>query len=723
MKRSLPPFTLGFLSLALQVVLLREFFVHFQGNEMTYGLLLAAWLLWSGMGSLLSHRLKITGESLPNLLCLVLVISPVCLAGLRLSRLILGILPAEMTGPATMSAFALALSLLLSFPLGLAFVAAVRAGGGDAAFVYSLESLGAAAGGLTVYFLLSPHLSNWQAAGAVGLAVWTAVFFFPPGKTHAFLRVGAALASVLFFLGDAPTQKLYWSPMELVASRDTPYAKLQSVRSGGEVTLYVNGVPAFSSGDASSAEEAVHFALLQRSGGGRALLLGGGAGGGLEEALKHPGLSLDYVELDPEIIRLADRTLPRERTAVFRDARVRIRYRDGRAYLSDNDRPYDALLLNLPEPSTAQLNRYYTREFFELAARNLSPEGVLSIRVSSAENYLSPARARHLASLRWTLGEVFPEVAVVPGPASIFLASRSPLTLEAEILSREADRRGLEVTYVRREMLGDRLNPTRTELLRQTLAAEPRRINSDRVPLGYHDIHALWTSHFRGFDSRMLEILSRMPRWWLTGFPLILGLLIFLLIRLRATKRSALLAPLTLLGFSGIAAEVLVILRFQTLYGAVYGSFALLLACFMAGLWLGSLLGRRRSRMSGKDLPRSQAGIALVFMLILASLLAAVPKLLFFLMLLMFGLLAGSLFVQANALYIKNVKDQGTGYGLDLIGSFLGAAAVSTLLLPLSGQVPTAFFLLGLNVIALVFLLSLFSSGARPDAPSGGKKP
>jgi len=56
-------------------------------------------------------------------------------------------------------------------------------------------------------------------------------------------------------------------------------------------------------------------------------------------------------------------------------------------------------------------------------------------------------------------------------------------------------------------------------------------------------------------------------------------------------------------------------------------------------------------------------------------------------------------------------KDQGRGYGLDLIGSFLGAAAVSTLLLPLSGLVPTAFFLLGLNMIAAAGRAVLFLTG------------
>ncbi|MBN2198555.1 MAG: hypothetical protein JW747_01765 [Candidatus Aminicenantes bacterium] len=707
MKRRLPPFVLGFLSLALQIVLLREFFVHFQGNEMTYGLLLASWLFWGGLGSLLAHRLKVSSGRLSNLFCLVLILSPACLAGLRLSRLALGILPTELTGPSAMSAFALALTLLVSFPLGLLFVSAVRARGGDAAFVYSMESLGAAAGGLAVHFLLVPHLSNWQVAGLVGLAAWTAVFFFGSGKPHVWLRAGAALAPVLLFFGDAPTQRLFWKPLALVATRDTPYGKLQVVGAGSEVTLYVNAVPVFSSGDAAEAEEAVHFALLQRPRPENVLLLGGGAGGGIEEALKHPGGILDYVELDPEIIRLSERILPPEKTAVFLNPRVSIHYRDGRAYLAETPKRYDAILLNLPEPSTAQLNRYYTLEFFQSAARRLAPDGVLSFRIPSSEIYISPARARYLASLRSTLSAVFPETAVVPGTSNIFLASRAPLSLDAEALSREGERRGLRTTYVRRELLEDRLNPMRVEFLRRSIDAEPARINTDLVPLCYYYANTMWAAHFSGPESRLLEFLSRAPRGPLVGLPLILGLLVFLFLRLRASRRTALLAPLALLGFSGIAVEVFVVLRFQTLYGAAYGSVALLLAFFMAGLGIGSRLSRSPIRASRKGLLLCQAALTAFPGLAVLFLPFRAPKIVLFLALFLYGAAGGAFFVQANRLTILKEKDHGTGYGLDLLGSFLGAAAVSTVFLPLAGLMPTALLLLGLNLIAFLFLSSL----------------
>ncbi len=41
-----PAFLLGFTATAFQIYLLREFSVHFSGNELVYGIVLASWLFW-----------------------------------------------------------------------------------------------------------------------------------------------------------------------------------------------------------------------------------------------------------------------------------------------------------------------------------------------------------------------------------------------------------------------------------------------------------------------------------------------------------------------------------------------------------------------------------------------------------------------------------------------------------------------------------------------------
>jgi spermidine synthase len=705
LKRSLPPFLLGFLSISFQVILLREFSVHFHGNEMTFGFFLAGWLLWGGLGSLSAHRFKTGGPRFIPLLCLILALFPFCLAGLRLSRLLLGLLPTEITGMSLMMAFALVLTLFLSFPFGMLFVAAAELRGADAAGTYRLEALGAAAGGLAVQLLLIPHLSNWQAGGLIGLVALGLGLTVRPGKVAPVLPAAAGLALALVILLDGPASRLYWKPLELIRTKDTPYGKLQAVRTDGDITLYINSVPAYSTADPSAAEEAVHFALLQRPGTRRALLIGGSAGA-LEQALKYPGLELDYVELDPEVIRMSKELLPREQSAVFSSPRVQVFHQDGRAFLSRTEERYDAVLLDLPEPSTAQLNRFYTRQFFETAAHKLRRGGLLSLRLPSSENYISPSRQRFLSALYQTLKAVFPQVEVVPGATNIFLASASPLTLEAETLSRGLEELGIRNLYVRSELLRDRLSPFRVEWLRRMLVQGPKSVNTDRVPLCYFFVSILWASQFRGLDAGALEFLSRLPPVILVGFPLGLAFLFLLFLRFKKKPAASLLVPLGLLGFSGITAEILILLWYQTLYGAAYGRIALLLASFMAGLWLGSTWSQKWKRHSQVQVRLVQAGLCLLAGSLILAFRLGPPQAVLFGLLLVFGILSGSLFVTANILFIKNRKDLGTGYGLDLLGSFLGALAASAFLLPLAGLPLTAALLLGLNLIALFFLLS-----------------
>ena len=45
-------FLLGFYSVAAQIVILRECFVSYYGSELNLGAVLAGWLLWVGLGSL-----------------------------------------------------------------------------------------------------------------------------------------------------------------------------------------------------------------------------------------------------------------------------------------------------------------------------------------------------------------------------------------------------------------------------------------------------------------------------------------------------------------------------------------------------------------------------------------------------------------------------------------------------------------------------------------------
>ena len=702
---SLPAFLLGGLATTCQIILLREFAAQFYGNEMTYGLVLASWLFWGGVGSLLGNRWRIKPERIPYGYLGLVLIFPAGLAALRFSRFLLGILPGEMVGLGPVLLFALGLALATSLPLGLLFVANARRLGGDLSRVYLVESLGAAAAGLVLHFILIPRVSNWMGTALLGAVIaLLTVLSFPNRKTVA-LALAAWGGLVAFALMDAPSQRIEWKPFELVESRDTPYGKLQVVKAAEQVTLYSNKLKVYSYPDPASAEEAVHFALLQRPAAERVLLIGGGAGGNLRQALKYPRARIEYVELDPEIIRLSRKYLPDEERMALADPRVRIQAEDGRAFLARTSGGFDAVLLDLPEPATAQVNRFYTREFFALVRARLAPDGVFGFRVPSAENYIGRELQKFLGTLRTTLTSVFAQVAIVPGDTNIFLASAGPLTLDPNELGRRIEAAGFENVFIRPALLSARLSPMRRAYLEDALRGAAPRINADLRPLSYYFSSVLWSTQFRGAEASLLKWLAKLPSFWLLDLPLILFVAGLAVARRRRSRSGVFLIPVAVMGVTSIVFEIAVILAFQIYFGSVYGRVALLLTSFMAGLAAGAFAGRLRRRESLADVTASQGGFILILAAFSLSLRGAPSAGLLVGLLAGFGFLSGWLFVAANRLYLKNQERLGTGYGLDLLGSFLGALAASSILIPLVGVDKLMTYLILANSACLLYLL------------------
>jgi len=707
LRNPIPAFLLGFLATSFQIYLLREFCVHFYGNEMSFGFVLAAWLLWGGVGSLAASRfhLRLGPNRLFPAYLSMLFVFPLSLVVLRFSRFLLGILPGEVTGIVPILGFSLALTLFVSLPLGAMFVFNSQFLRGDVARVYLVESLGAAAGGLLVYLLLIPFFSNWQGAGIMGMIALGLAFFSLARKKDLPLASAALIFLAGFAVLDLPSQRFYWRPFTLVDSEDTQYGKLQVIKTSEQISLYNNSLLVYSSPDPAAAEEAVHFAFLQNSQAQRALLIGGGAGGALRECLKYPQTTVDYVELDPETIALSRKFLSGQEIEVLESPRVHILYQDGRRFLQGTKNFYDLIILSLPEPATAQINRFYTREFFLEARTRLNRGGVFSFRVPSAENYLSLELRQFLASLYFTLREAFPVVKVVPGDTNVYLASEGDLTIDPDELSRRIERLGLHNTYVNPQMLFARLNPLRIERLRSQLEEGPRRLNLDLVPISYYDNSVLWSTQFKSGESAVLRFLAGLSPFWLLDFPLLLILLVLVVFLLKPTPTSRYSVPLTIMGLTTITVEICVLISFQTFYGYVYGKIALLMTAFMAGLFLGALLSYKRRRPSYSHLLLIQLGFIPLLILFQQSLRLRPPEVFMFAFLLALGFLGGNLFVTANALLLSEKTNLGLGYGLDLLGSFGGALAAAAFIIPLTGLVPLLNHLWLLNSFCFLFLV------------------
>ncbi|MDH7511780.1 MAG: hypothetical protein QHH14_02410 [Clostridiales bacterium] len=705
MRKSLPPFLLGFIATSFQILLLREFNAHFYGNELTFGLVLAAWLFWGGLGSICASRYKLQNKHFVGVYTLVVFLFSLCLLGLRFSRFALGLLPGELTGLLPVIGLSLGFCLLVSLPLGALFVFNVRWAEGRLAAVYVLESLGATVAGLVVYFFLLPFFSSWLAAALIGATSLLLIFFFVGDRKKVFVLIVVLPFLAALAIADLPSQTIYWKPFRLVASTDSRYGRLQAIKTEEQVSLYSNSLQVYSYPDRAAAEESVHFALLQNPEAKAVLLIGGGAGGGLTEILKYPFVQLDYVELDPEIIRFSRRFLPPEERKILSSPRVHLFFQDGRAFLQKAKKTYDQIILNLPEPTTAQINRFYTREFFLLARKRLALNGVFSFSVPSAESYIGTELQLFLSSIYATLATAFPEVKIVPGARNIFLASDRPLILDPDELALRIEAHELETAFVSPPFLPSRLHPLRRTYVEEKVKSPPGRINSDLAPVSFYFQATLWSSQFPGFQAEILKFISRLPVFWLLGFPLVFFLLVSLSVAIKKKKSHFFLVPLAVMGFTTIVTEIIILVWFQALYGYLYGAIALLVSTFMLGLFLGGWTSSRRRQAPFLHLVIVQSGFVILLFLIRFIVTIKPPQLLPFLFLLVLGYLGGDLFIVSNRLYLKQKADYGIGYGLDLLGSFGGALLTSALLIPLAGLPLLLKYLLLLNFLCFLFLL------------------
>lgn len=703
MKRYIPAFLLGFIALTWQVVLMREFSVHFFGNEITFGLLLAAWLFWTGLGSIIAPKFGYTPNRLQWLYYALLLLFPLCLLVLRFSRFFLNTLPGETLGIFPAALFALLLTFCIGFPLGILFVFNASALQDDVYRVYLYEAIGSAFAGLLIYFILIPNLSNWQIVGIVGcFTSFMLYFYFKIWKQVVLL--GLCLAALIgLYVFDFPSQQIFWSPFQLLESTDSPYGKLQMLKTEEQISLYVNCAPVYFFPDLAFAEESIHFALGFRPQAQKVLLLGG-AGGTLIQALKYPNTQIDYVELDPEIIRISRKHLPEMEEKLFNHPRINVIAADGRFFIKRADKEYEAIIMCLPDPYTAQINRFYTQEFFNLIKSKLHPQGIFAFRISSSENYISLELQDYLASLYFTLKAVFPFVEIVPGGTNIFLASMHKHTINLDAMTSVLSTLDLNNLYVNPQMLQARLHPSRRDMLANTVQSGKPILNSDLKPISFLYNSLLWSKQFRGREKNLLHFFSSLNTFWLLDLPLIIFVLLLSFVGFRRSLSMFLLTPLVVLGMTTIVLEIVVIFTFQTLHGYLYQSIALLFSTFMLGLAWGAYQGLKWHQFLFHRMLFIQGGFVVLtgfFWLILPY---QPPVFIFYLVLLILGFLGGNLFVLSNRLYLEHKTHTGMGYGLDLMGSFLGALVVSALLIPVAGLLMLLKYLFLANSFCLIFL-------------------
>ncbi len=758
-------FILGISALIAQALIIRELMITFYGNELFSSLSLGFWLVLVGLGSLFLSKLFQKLNSLKTILSSHVLIALFLPLEIFLIRLIKNLftLPGEIPnllsalGATFLALIPLCLilgvfwtiasklytSLTNQLSLGLTkayffeTLGFIIAGLGFSFFLVSLNEF------LVVFLIIVLNLISAlllafsftplesplrKPQKNLGLLLRYGNNFLTGFKQKLFLKslIVFLLAVSLIFLFSPfvkqiqnKTLSLRFKNQILEESVNSKYGNLavtKLTKESFQYNFFQNGLLIGSDQEKSFNEQLVHPALLQSPDPKKVLLIGQGFNGALNEILKHPIEKVYYLELDPKLISLTEKYLPVSLAQAFKNPRVKIIYQDARAFLQKNQEKFDVIILNLPDPSSLLLNRFYTQEFFKKLKNILNPQGLISTYVSFAPNYFSQEAVNLNASVYQALKQNFSQILVLPGEISFFFASeQNTLSVQPEKIIDRFKTREIETNFITPQWLDYYLTNDRVAQV-NILLAESKQVkaNSDLLPSAYLANLLFWLKQFQPGMIKFLNALGKIR----PGYILLALFIIYLACRrvwrkkISSTKFLPLITAIpdfTLLGLG-----ILFIFCFQIFYGYIYHYIALLTTLSMAGIALGNwwaLKIMRKAEVKINTLVKVYLSLVLLCCFMFLALKFSLNW--WLITPLLAGFLIGLDFPLTNFVFLKKQKkpEQKTGviYSADLIGSCLGAILVPLFFLPFFGVYQTLFFLIGLNILAS---LALYSSKA-----------
>ena len=695
--------TLGIAEILTQLVVLREFLAVFYGNELVIGILLANWLLISGFGGYVGRRVSAVADKHKLLISFHIVMAfllAVCIFVIR-SLYGFAFIRGELVSVTGISVAAFLILLPVCFITGFSLplfsvLYSRRKNAVQIGRVYFFDSLSNMIGGVLFSFVLIYLLDAFQIALVVLVMNLFAAMLISTKLGKRLFSLAAAvllvIAVILFSSIDidlVSTQQQY--PGQGVAfMQDSVYGRYVVTRSADQLNFFENGVPLFSTNDPASNEEKVHYALLQHRDVRRVLLISGGVSGTALEVLKYPDIEeVDYVELDPLVVFIGKKF-----TDNLDDARIHVFNMDARLFVrqSMGRDEYDAVIIDMPDPATAQANRFYTEEFFGELKQVMADGAVVSLSLSSGVNYLNEETRRLNAAVYNSLKKHFRNVLILPGDTAYFIASDAGLSYNAY------DDIPVDTVYVKKEYMYDRLDRERIDYVYSALGGSGI-VNRDFRPVAYYYHLLYWLGHFETNYFVFIGIL--------------VAFLVFVVWRIRPVQFAVLSA-----GFAGMSLELVILIGFQVIYGNVYHKIGVIVTSFMVGLALGAwFMNRRLGSVRSGSVAKiiflvgcySVVLPLLLFLLSMADssyLVSLISAVVFPLMTVVIGFLVGALFPAAARLHFSRVgRTAGLLYFYDYAGACFGAVLVSVLFIPVVGMFGTCI------IIAFLCFFAAFANG------------
>ncbi|MDQ0873182.1 spermidine synthase [Paenibacillus sp. V4I3] len=170
----------------------------------------------------------------------------------------------------------------------------------------------------------------------------------------------------------------------------TRYQRIAVVKlASGKVWVYGDGYVMFGTTEDDNmwAESMVHIPMAVAKQKQNILMIGGGGGITTREVLRYRDVkAITVVDIDSTMMELGKNLKPlvKFNKGSLRNPKVRTVVQDGRAFVEKNQKKWDVIIIDVPEPSykSLALGRLYSKEFYSLLKKRLAPGGAITIACS-----------------------------------------------------------------------------------------------------------------------------------------------------------------------------------------------------------------------------------------------------------------------------------------------------------------------------------------------------
>ncbi|MCM8764462.1 MAG: hypothetical protein NC830_03760, partial [Candidatus Omnitrophica bacterium] len=494
---------------------------------------------------------------------------------------------------------------------------------------------------------------------------------------------------------------------------NTHYGNITVLKYKGEFSFMVDGclLLTLPHPDIEWIENFSHFPLLYAEKTNNILIIGGGTKGVISEILKYDPVSIDCVEINPELTKVIQKYgisyLPE-----YNNKKVHFIIDDPLNFLRNSEKCWDVILLDAGFPFSLKTARFYTEEFYTLVKAHLNPGGIFYTGLEGSPEYMDQPLAEVNRIIYETLSRVFPVVNIICDYFTGYCAANqkdapafSPEFFKSKIQEKNITTKVLSDFYIM-----DKLDEGKKRNFFRMIMPFENSINTFYRPV--ITIPAL--KHWFSLSSSgigqanvksFIKVLS------------VVGIFLFLagianLLKTSNQKIKVLQITILSTGLLSIAWELVYFFVFQMGFGSVYFYLSILTGLFMGGLTAGSIIfsfNSYRIKNPEKLLLAwqmiqaifSALSIALIFLFSKTQ----IPMVVFFVLMAMLGFFSGWEFPLVNKIHLeKDGSFQNSisrFYFYDLAGAGIGSIITTTILVPF----------LGLFISTLLFFIIRASVG------------